>query len=240
MKRYTPSFGGNPRHLITPGGEKTLLADCTAANIPADGKTGYEKGCPLIVKDGGAGLAIYINTGTSTSCAFRPMLYGQDSSAVALTATIAEINHSCDLSDRAIAVGSSLDLSGLAATNYNDKTFLLDTAGGSSLTLPTTANGARLRVIVTTAPTGGNSHTIIAPEPLIIIGSVWVHDLDGATASYFASSANTTVSLNATTKGGAVGDSLMLEGIASVGWAVVGASLRCATGSNPATPFSGS
>ena len=240
MKRYTPSFGGNPRHLCIPANEKALWADCTAASVPTDGTAGYEKACFLQIKDGATGLQFYVNTGSTTSCAFRPVLIGQDATAVALTATIAELNHSCDRSLRSVACGSALDLTTDTSETYNDRTILLDTAGGSTLTLPAPAAGYRLRALVSTAPTGGNSHTIIVSGvgSHTIVGSVWIHDLDGTTANYYGSSSNNTIALNATTKGGALGDSILLEGISATVWAITGATLRCATGSNPSSPFS--
>lgn len=238
MKLYTPAGGGNPKSLCRPSGMKDTWDICTAASVPADGVAGYEKGCLLQVYDGASGLVLYVNSGTNASAAFRPLLYGMDSSAVALTATIAELNHSCDRSLRTQAVGGTLDCSADTTEAYNDRTFLLDTASGSALTLPPPAAGYRVRAIVSTAPTGGNSHTITASGATTIVGSVWIHDLDGTTANYYASSASTTITLNATTKGGALGDSVVLEGISTAAWAIVGATLRCATGSNPATPFS--
>lgn len=239
MKRLTPSFGGNPRPIIIPAGMKATLADCTAASVPADGVAGYEKGCILQVYDGASGLVLYVNSGTTTSAAFRPLLYGMDSSAVALTATIAELNHSCDRSLRTQAVGSSLDCSADTAETYNDRTFLLDTAGGSTLTLPPAVAGYRCRVIVSVAPTGGNSHTISSLGATdTFAGTVAIHDLDGATASWYGTSSDNTITLNATTKGGALGDSLTFEAISGSVWAITSATLRCATGSNPATPFS--
>jgi hypothetical protein len=107
------------------------------------------------------------------------------------------------------------------------------------LTLPSAVAGYRCRVIVSTAPTGGNSHVISATGTTdTFAGTVAIHDLDGATASWFASSSDNTITLNATTKGGALGDSFTLEAISGSVWAITAATLRCATGSNPATPFS--
>jgi hypothetical protein len=238
-KRYEPAFGGNPRILCLPGNQKALWADCTVASIPADGTAGFEKSAILQVTDGSTGLIAYINSGTTSSCAFRPFLYGSDATAVALTATVAELNHTCDRSLRFQAVGTSLDTSADTAEAYNDKTFLLDTAAGSTLTLPSAVAGYRCRVIVSTAPTGGNSHVISATGTNdTFAGTVAIHDLDGATASWFASSSDNTITLNATTKGGALGDSFTLEAISGSVWAITAATLRCATGSNPATPFS--
>ncbi len=234
MKRYTPSFGGNPRHLITPGGEKSLLADCTAANIPADGKIGYEKGCQLVVKDGGDGLAIYINTGTSTSCAFRPMLYGLDSSAVALAATVTEINRAADVSARSIAAGSTLTIS---EALHDGKTILLDTAAGCTITLPATPTiGMRVRFLVTVKPTS-NQHRISAGSNTIA-GVANILDLDAAAQVAYSATAGSTATfdMNGTTKGGLVGDWVELEAITAAIWAV-NAQLRCPAGSNPATPF---
>lgn len=75
-KRFTPAYGGNPRQHCIPSNMKALWADCTTANIPADGVAGYESGCFLQVYDGAANAQFYINTGTKTSCAFKSVRPG--------------------------------------------------------------------------------------------------------------------------------------------------------------------
>lgn len=236
MKRWTPSFGGNPRHLCVPANQKTLWADCTAANVPADGSAGYEKGCTLQVTDGGTGLVLYVNTGTTTSCSFRPVLYGADAAAVALTATAAEINRAADVSTRSIAAGSTLTLD---EATHDGKTILLDTAAGSTITLPDPVVGFRCRFLVTVKPTS-NQHRLTAGSGSIG-GSVNILDLDAAAqAAYSATATSTTqFDMNGTTKGGQVGDWVEIEAVTASLWAIRG-DLRCAAGSNPATPFSAS
>lgn len=40
-------------------------------SVPADGTSGYQKGCIYIKTDGGAGTTLYINEGTAASCDFN-------------------------------------------------------------------------------------------------------------------------------------------------------------------------
>lgn len=91
---YRPHFPGNPRPLCHPGGEKVTWLDCTTANLPADAKDGYENGCIAQVKDATTGLSnLYINTGSRTSCAFRPLMVASAASSTSpVTATPAELN----------------------------------------------------------------------------------------------------------------------------------------------------
>ena len=74
MKRYTPSFPGDPRQLIVPANQGSLFADCTTANLP-DADPGYEPGSLLIDTQAGK---VYRNDGTSTSCSFTEIQSSTD------------------------------------------------------------------------------------------------------------------------------------------------------------------
>lgn len=101
-KRYTPAFGSSknlagvvqPRALCIPSGERAIWCDGLKAGIPTDGTAGYENDCILQVKDATTGESgLYINTGTKTSCAFRPMLVAALAGSTGpITASPSELN----------------------------------------------------------------------------------------------------------------------------------------------------
>lgn len=235
-KRYTPHFGGNPRQLCVPGGQKCLWSDGTK---PTDGVAGYEGSC---FHQDTTNKKFYINDGTSSSADFNRVPTVTDDTT--FTATGAEINRVADVSGRAVAAGASL---ALTQASHDGKTILLDTAASSAVTLPqitTSTNvGCRFRFIVKTKATSGSGHTITGYDTdSLFVGSIAIHDRDGATASWVAADASDDhiITLNGTTKGGQVGDWIEVELIndsSTSYWAVTG-QLSCPTGSDPATCFS--
>lgn len=157
--------------------------------------------------------------------------------------TMLEVNRATDVSGRSIAAGSSKTLT---VNEHEGKTILLDTAAGSTVTLPTGGTlGARYRFLVKTKATS-NQHKIIFGDTSDsrVVGSLAVWDVDAATSvSYFAAGASDdTISLNGTTTGGQVGDWIDIECIdaGSTYYYAVSGQLVCPAGSNPATPFANS
>src|SRR5690349_13383927 len=118
-KRLTPHYGGNPALHCIPAGRKASWVDCTTANIPADAAAGYENGCILQVYDASATLsALYINTGSRTSCAFRPLLVASAASNTSpVTATASELN---TLHTQTLATGAGAGVTGGTGTIYKN------------------------------------------------------------------------------------------------------------------------
>lgn len=114
---------------------------------------------------------------------------------------------------------------------------LLDTAAGTTVTLPAaTGTGNKFKFIVSVKPTS-NQHRIDAPGTSVFYGSINILDLDAAAQGAFASgSGNNRIDFNGTTKGGQVGDMIEVVDIGTNAYAVFGQA-RCPAGSNPVTPF---
>lgn len=122
--------------------------------------------------------------------------------------------------------------------NDNNKTVKLDTAAGSTVTLPpATGSGAKFKFVITTIATS-NSHIVrVANASDTMVGLAFVSDDTSDNAVAFAASGtNDTITLNRTTTGSvALGEYIECEDIAPNLWHVK-AFLKC-TGI-PATPFS--
>jgi hypothetical protein len=56
--------------MSVPSVEDEGLLIASGKTVPADGTPGYQTGCLFQHTDGGAGTALYVNEGTSTSCNF--------------------------------------------------------------------------------------------------------------------------------------------------------------------------
>lgn len=155
--------------------------------------------------------------------------------STALAATAAEINRAADVSTRLVAAGSALSVTEAA---HDGKTILLDTAAGSTCTLPaSTGSGARFRFVVSTVATS-NSHIIkVANATDVMAGFALVAQDGGDTAVLFETAATSdTITLNRTTTGSTQkGEFFVLEDIAAGFWSVYG--VIAATGTE-ATPFS--
>lgn len=155
---------------------------------------------------------------------------------VALAATATELNRIADISARKVAAGSSLALT-LAA--HADKVIELDTATGSTVTLPAaTGSGARYTVVVTVLATS-NSHKIqVANATDVLRGTVQSIDSDtsDAVASWGTTSTSDTITLNRSTTGSVyIGETFEFVDVKTGFYSVSG--FFGATG-EPATPFS--
>lgn len=152
-----------------------------------------------------------------------------------LTATGTEINRATDVSGRLVAAGSALTVT---EALHDGKTILLDTAAGSTCTLPAASgSGARFRFVISTVATS-NSHVIkVANGSDTMKGFALVAQDGGDTAVLFETAAtDDTITLNRTTTGSTQkGEFFFVEDIATNVWAVWGA--IAATGTE-ATPFS--
>lgn len=134
-----------------------------------------------------------------------------------------------------VAAGSSITLD----STYHGRVIALDTAAGSTVTLPAaTGSGVKFTFIVTVKPTT-NQHRLNVVGNDAFAGSVNIIDMDGSAQAAFAAlvaSDNDRCDLNGTTKGGQIGDMLEVIDINADVWHIRG-QLICPAGSNPATPF---
>jgi hypothetical protein len=117
-----------------------------------------------------------------------------------VTATTAEINNVADTSGRLVAAGSALIMTQAA---HDGKIICLDTAAGSTVTLPaSTGGGAVYRFLVTVTATSG-SHIIKVANASDEYRGYVVQDSDSAVAPniWWAADNNDTITLNRTTSG---------------------------------------
>jgi hypothetical protein len=133
----------------------------------------------------------------------------------------------------------------VAAATHNGKTVVLNRAAGIAVTLPAaTGSGARYRFVVGTAlaaaTTDSTDVTFSVTDNDIFYGGILVQDTgdsDIATPELFTAAANSNkITLSTDSAGGAVGDFVEVEDIATDKWAVKG--VFAAGAADPVTPFS--
>lgn len=157
---------------------------------------------------------------------------GAASDTVVLTAATQTLTNKTIAGPAPIAVGAS-------ATAAFGKTYLLNTAAGSVLTLPAaTGSGGMIRVYVTTTATSG-AHKVLAASVSDFFNGI-VTGENANTAKCFASAAATNHSLQmpfagTQPSGGFIGDWFELKDIAANLWTVSG---MYQAGTTPTTPFS--
>lgn len=140
-----------------------------------------------------------------------------------------------------VAAGSSLVMNQLA---HAGRTILLDTAAGSTVTLPAaTGSGLKYRFLVSALATSNNHIVRVANGTDAMIGQIFIQDTDtGNAVVAFAAVAGTsdTITLNRTTTGSVtVGEWIEIEDVrisSTVNRYFVNGAVTC-TGT-PATPFS--
>lgn len=214
-------------------------AFCSGPTVPADASTGFGVGCLFLKSNGGVLTSLYQNTGSATSCLFKPILTTADIGGIDLTtlaATAAEINRSSKLSTREVAAGAATLTVTLAA--HDGKTILLDQATGVAVTLPAmSGSGARYRFVCSVATSGG-SHVITATGAHLF-GSIFM-GTDTTVGTLFTAviaenvAGSTTITLNGSTTGGKKGDWFEIEDVAASIGIVRG--MLVGTGTE-ATPF---
>lgn len=153
-----------------------------------------------------------------------------------IVATGLEINQACQASTRMVAGGSTLTLTGAL---HNGKTIALDTASGTTITLPAASGtGNIFRFLVTVLATS-NSHIIkVANGSDAMSGIIATMSDDPATVKGFAAVSGTsdTITLNRTTTGSVtIGEWIEIMDVASNKFFVKG--VTSSTGTE-ATPFS--
>lgn len=153
-----------------------------------------------------------------------------------LGASILELNRNNQVSTRKVAGGSSLALTTAA---HDGKVIALDTASGTTLTLPAASgSGVVFRIIVSVKATSNQHKVQVANASDTMSGSVNLLDNDStAQTAYAASGTDDTLTWNGTTTGGQVGDWVEFVDILTNVWAVRGQAV-CPAGSNIADCFS--
>ena len=131
------------------------------------------------------------------------------------------------------AAGTSL---ALTAALHAGKTVYVTDTDGMTFTLPAaTGTGNKYRLEFGATAAGDQIVDVVGNDSMA--GIAYIHDEDTNAVSAFRASGDADrMTINGTTKGGQVGDTVMFEDVATDKWAVV-AFLSCPTGSNPATPF---
>lgn len=128
---------------------------------------------------------------------------------------------------------------GASATAVIGKTYLLNTAAGSVLTLPAAiGSGGTIKVYTTTTTTSG-AHKVLANSTSDYMNGILIGE-NANTAKIFASAATTNHALQmpfsgSQPSGGFIGDWFELADVATNLWSVKGA---YQAGTTPTTPFS--
>lgn len=152
-----------------------------------------------------------------------------------ITATVAEINRSSDVSARIV----NLTAATLAVTEalHDSKTVTVNKADGTAITLPAASgSGARFRFFIGTTITSVGTTIKVANASDTMVGGVLVlQDAADTVVGFEASGTADTITLNGTTTGGIKGDEIIIEDVATNLWKVWGT--LSATGIE-ATPFS--
>jgi len=131
-----------------------------------------------------------------------------------------------------VAAGSALTVTRLL---HHGRIIALDTAAGSTCTLPAaTGTGSRFTFIVTVTPTS-NAHVVAAYTTDIMAGLALGLDDDGVPANAWGTASDTDkVSMNSSTTGGEIGDMVECVDILTGVWAV---QVRLTQSGSEATPF---
>lgn len=128
----------------------------------------------------------------------------------------------------------------LTAAAHGGHTIMLDTAGGSVVTLPAASGtGTKFRFLVTLLATSASHIVKVANGTDVMIGLITGHRVDSGNAvlGFAAQATSDTITLNRTTTGSVtLGEWFELTDQAAGIWAVRG--MLSATGAAFATPFS--
>lgn len=134
-----------------------------------------------------------------------------------------------------VAGGSALTLT---RALHDGKTILLDTAAGTTITLPASSgSGMRFRFVISVVATS-NSHIIKVANATDVMSGVIVsaNDTDGSASAWETAATSDTITLNRTTTGSTIiGEWVEIEDVLSGFWAVRGCTASTGT---EATPFS--
>ena len=150
-----------------------------------------------------------------------------------MLATATEINRTCDVSTRLVAAGGTLAVTTAA---HDGKIIALDTAAGSTCTLPAaTGTGSVFTFVVTVTPTS-NAHIVKVTGNDVMYGQAFGVDGDGEPGNAWATAADSdTITMNSGSLGGEIGDRFVVVDIAADKYSVSGWITQSGT---EATPFS--
>lgn len=124
-----------------------------------------------------------------------------------------------------------------AGPAYPQQEYLLDAAAGATVTLPAAmGTGFKYKFIVSTTVTS-NSYIIQAASSSDVMAGVMIgaNDTDASVSGWETAATSDTMTLNGTTTGGYIGDTVELVDIKEGVWAVSGIMKQTGT---EATPFS--
>lgn len=129
----------------------------------------------------------------------------------------------------AIAVGAS-------ATAIGGRTYLLNAAAGSVLTLPNSTGSNSVIKVITTATVTSNANKVLAARTTDYLQGNIITEDSGAATGWNATPAATynSLQMNGSTTGGFIGDYFEFQDIAANTWQVTGFSKSTGTA---ATPF---
>ena len=136
----------------------------------------------------------------------------------------------------AVAEGSTLTLTRLS---HGGRLILLDTAAGSTITLPAaTGSYTHFDFVVTVTPTS-NQHRINVVGDDAFLGVAWVatdaDSVDLSTHSFEAATDTDQINMNGTTTGGVIGARVSVIDVLADRWSV---QIHTAATGTEATPFS--
>lgn len=177
---------------------------------------------------------VSLGSGNWLCLAYQPA----DGVLIGGSATAAEVDRVADVSARLVAAGGTLSVT---EASHDGKTILLDTASGSVATLPSASgSGAIFRFVVSTTVTSNDHIVQVAASTDDEFNGHMIQtdtDTSDTLVSYPALAADNfdTITMNGTTKGGLVGDEIIVQDIASGLWSVKG---HINANGSVATPFS--
>lgn len=151
------------------------------------------------------------------------------------TATTLEINRTCDASGRMVAGGSTLTIT---EALHDGKVIKLDTAAGTTCTLPAaTGSGAKFKFLITTIATTNNHIVKVANANDTMMGTILtVADSGDTVYGWIAGATADTITLNRTTTGSVtIGEWVEVMDVATNKFSVTGVTTASGT---EATPFS--
>lgn len=132
-----------------------------------------------------------------------------------------------------IAITASTTIS---LARHGDSRIVINNTAGLTLTLPAASgSGVKFRIFVGATAATGN-YVIQVTGTDVMSGVCWTAQDSGDTVNGFETAADSdTITMNGTTKGGILGDEILLEDVASGRWAV---QMHVAATGSEATPFS--
>ena len=176
-------------------------------------------------QSGGAFIPSYAYNITSSSAwnfATAPTITG-NGTVVGTSATQTLTNKTLTspvVNSAAVAGGSSLALTTAA---HDGKTILLDTAAGTTITLPAaTGSGARFIFVVSVAATSNQHRINVVGNDAFFGGIFQGNDSDNTMVMWPTAADADRINMSGTTTGGVKGARYVVEDVATDSWSVIG------------------